>query len=164
MAAERGRPGTPGGLATRTGLGIQVYVTIIVLLAGIAIFAYFQYAARRPQAKLELTPEANAYVRNLQLSDVTMKATGNYMKQTVVEIEGKITNAGDRPVDLVEIYCQFYDAYNQLVLRQRMSIVSQKMGGLKPGETKSFRLPFDELPTSWNQAMPQLRIAGVRFS
>jgi hypothetical protein len=37
-------------------------------------------------------------------------------------------------------------------------------GGLKPGETKSFRLPFDDLPDSWNQAMPQLVIAGVKFS
>ena len=38
------------------------------------------------------------------------------------------------------------------------------VGGLKPGETKSFRLPFDDLPASWNQAMPQLVIAGVKFS
>ena len=38
------------------------------------------------------------------------------------------------------------------------------MGGLKPGETKSFRLPFDDLPQSWNQSMPQLVIAGVKFS
>ena len=76
-------------MAASRGLGVQVYVTIAVLLAGAAVFAYLQYAARRPQEKLELTPEANAYTRNLQLSEVTMKATGNYMKQTVVEIEGK---------------------------------------------------------------------------
>jgi len=93
-----------------------------------------------------------------------MKATGNYMKQTIVEIQGNITNSGDRPIEIVEINCLFYDAYQQLVLRQRMPIVGFKMGGLKPGETKSFRLPFDELPESWNQAMPQLRIAAVKFS
>jgi hypothetical protein len=50
-----------------------------------------------------------------------------------------------------------------MVLRSRVPIVSQRMGGLKPGETKSFRLPFDEIPESWNQAMPQLVIAGVKF-
>jgi len=149
---------------SKRGLGIQVYVTIVVLVAGIGVFAYLQYAAKRPQATLQLTPDANAYVRNLQLSDVTMKATANYMKQMVVEIEGKITNAGDRPIDVVEINCQFYDSYEQLVLRQRMAIVSEKMGGLKPGETKQFRLAFDELPQSWNQGMPRLRIAGVKFS
>jgi hypothetical protein len=151
-------------VAANRGLGTQVWVTIAVLLAGVAGFAYLQYAARRTAAPLELTPEANAYVRNLALSDVTMKATANYMKQTVVEIEGKITNTGERPVDRVEIYCLFYDTYNQMVLRQRMAIVSTKMGGLKSGETKSFRLPFDDLPQSWNQVMPQLRIAAVKFS
>ena len=144
-------------------IGVPVYVAGVVCLLGAAIYAYVQHSSR-PTPQLQLTPEGNAYVRNLQLSDVSMRATGNYMKQTVVEIEGKITNSGNRPVEIVEIYCLFYDGYQQLVLRQRMPIVSAKMGGLKPGETKSFRLPFDELPESWNQAVPQMRIAAVKFS
>ena len=117
-----------------------------------------------PGEDLTLTPEAKAYVSNLKLDDVNMQATESYLGQTVVEIQGKIGNAGGRALDTVEIYCIFHDTYGQLVLRKRVPIVSPRMGGLKPGETKSFRLPFDELPESWNQAMPQLVIAGVRFS
>jgi hypothetical protein len=131
---------------------------------GVALFGYLQYASTRPAQGAPLTPEAKAYVRNLQLSDVEMKATESYLKQTVVEIEGKIGNAGDRGVGVVEIYCVFYDGYGQMVLRKRVPIVSTRMGGLKPGEVKSFRLPFDEIPASWNQQMPQLVIAGVNFS
>jgi hypothetical protein len=131
--------------------------------AGVALFGYLQYASTRPAQGAPLTPEAKAYVRNLQLSDVEMKATESYLKQMVVEIQGKIGNGGDRGIDVVEIYCIFYDAYGQLVLRKRIPIVSGRMGGLKPGETKSFRLPFDEIPQSWNQQMPQLVIAGVKF-
>ena len=104
----------------------------------------------------------SAYARNLKLDDVTMKANGSYIGQTVVEIEGTIANAGARPLDTVEIYCIFHDTYGQLVLRKRVPIVSPRMGGM-PGEMKPFRLPFDELPESWNQAMPQLVIAGVKF-
>ena len=104
---------------------------------------------------------SQAYTRNLQLSDVELKAKENYFQQAVVEIDGKIANTGPRPLDTVEIYCVFRDPYGQLVLRRRLSIVN---GGLKPGETKSFRLPFDDLPQSWNQSMPQLVIAGVKFS
>jgi hypothetical protein len=116
-----------------------------------------------PAQEIALTPEAKAYVQKLKLDDVTMQATGSYIGQDIVEIEGKIGNAGERGLETVEIYCIFRDAYGQLVLRKRLPIVTSRMGGLKPGETKSFRLPFDELPTSWNQAMPQLVIAGVKF-
>ena len=45
-----------------------------------------------------------------------------------------------------------------------MPIVSQKMGGLAPGEIKTFRLPFDNIPESWNQAMPQMVIARIDFT
>ena len=140
------------------------YVIGAVVLLGVGVWGYTQYADRHSNCDLPLTPEAKAYTRNLQLSDVEMKASENYFQQTVVEIGGKIANVGGRPLDTVEIYCVFRDTYGQLVLRRRLAIVSARMGGLKPGETKSFRLPFDDLPQSWNQAMPQLVIAGVKFS
>lgn len=137
------------------------YVIAILILLGAGLWGYTQYLDRHNTADLPLTPEARLYTRNLQLSDVELKAKENYFQQAVVEINGKIANAGPRPLDTVEIYCVFRDPYGQLVLRRRLSIVNS---GLKPGETKSFRLPFDDLPQSWNQSMPQLVIAGVKFS
>lgn len=147
----------------KPGIGVPVYVAGAVAVLGLGIFLYMQYVAKHAPADAPLTPEAKAYVKNLQLSDVEIKANKSYLNQMVVEINGKIGNGGDRPLDTVEIYCVFYDSYGQLVLRSRVPIVSPRMGGLKPGETKSFRLPFDEIPESWNQAMPQLVIAGVKF-
>ncbi|MSV35000.1 MAG: hypothetical protein EXQ47_05300 [Bryobacterales bacterium] len=141
-----------------------LYIGGVIALLGASIWGYTEYAARHSGSAMALTPEAKAYVRNLQLSDVEMKASENYFKQTVVEISGKIANAGDRPLASIEIYCIFHDPYGQLVLRQRLPIVGGRVGGLKPGEMKSFRLPFDDLPQSWNQAMPQLVIAAVKFS
>jgi len=145
-----------------------LYVIGALVLLGAGVWGYTEYADRHGNSDIPLTPEAKAYTRNLQLSDVEMKAKENYFQQAVVEIDGKIANAGDRPLDTVEIYCVFRDAYGQLVLRRRLAIVGGGAGGhgggLKPGETKSFRLPFDDLPQSWNQAMPQLVIAGVKFS
>ena len=140
------------------------YVIAAVVLLGTGVWGYTQYLDRHNTSDLPLTPEAKLYTRNLQLSDVELKAKENYFQQAVVEIDGKIANTGDRPLDTVEIYCVFRDPYGQLVLRRRLSIVNARMGGLKPGETKTFRLPFDDLPQSWNQAMPQLVIAGVKFS
>jgi len=142
---------------------VVLYVIGALVLLGAGVLAYLGRPAA-PVPEMQLTPEARGYVQNLKLADVDMKATESYYNQVVVEITGNITNAGDRNVEVVEIYCVFADSYNQLVLRQRVPIVSKKMGGLKPGETKSFRLPFDELPESWNHALPRLVIAGIKFS
>jgi len=148
----------------RRAFGLPQIVLIALVLAGGGVVAYLELAPPKPAAEAPLTPEARAYIKNLKLSDVGMKAAKNYFSQMVVEIAGNITNAGDRNLDTVEIYCVFYDYYGQVTLRQRVSIVDPKMGGLKPGETKSFRLPFDNLPESWDQKMPQLVIAAVNFN
>ncbi len=148
----------------RQAFGLPQIVLIALVLAGAGAVAYLELAPHKPAAEAPLTPEARAYIGNLKLSDVGMKAAKNYFSQVVVEIAGNITNAGDRNLDTVEIYCVFNDYYGQTTLRQRVPIVSPKMGGLKPGETKSFRLPFDNLPESWNQMMPQLVIAAVKFN
>lgn len=140
---------------------------VIVLVLTVALGAVFYFLMVRPAplpTQITLTAEAKAYVRYLKLSEVEMKAAESYMKSTIVEIVGKITNAGDRSLRLVEINCVFYDPYNQVVLRERVPIVRSKAStGLKPGESRSFRLPFDSLPQSWNQGMPQLVIARIEF-
>ena len=148
----------------RHAFGLPQVVLVALVLAGAGAVAYLELAPHKPAADTPLTPEALAYVGNLKLGDVGMKGAKNYFGQMVVEIAGNITNAGERNLDTVEINCVFQDYYGKLALRQRVPIVTTKMGGLKPGETKSFRLPFDNLPEGWDQKMPQLVIASVKFN
>lgn len=126
----------------------------------------FWYLEKSPPPAPEepvLTPEAKAYTKNLQLSNVEIKATDNALGQTLVEILGQITNAGDRPLALVELNCVFYDLNGQAIHRERVPIVRTRDGVMQPGETRKFRLPFDTIPEEWNQAMPQLVIARIVF-
>ncbi|HZT36434.1 MAG TPA: DUF3426 domain-containing protein [Bryobacteraceae bacterium] len=145
-------------------IGAIAYVIIAAIVIAGGLYWYSRYtASHQPQAP-GLTKEAKEYVRYLKLSDVSLKATESYVKQLVIEVQGKITNTGDKTVEFVDVYCVFYDAYGQLVRRERVPIVSARTGVLKPSETKPFRLPFDDVPDSWNHQMPQLVIAGMRFS
>lgn len=149
---------------SRTSIPPMAIIAGVVLVAGAAGFWYLDRAAKQPPPPPPpLTGEAKAYVRNLKLSGVDMSAHEDYFKQKIVEITGQIQNAGDRVLRVVEINCVFYDPYGQVVLRQRVPIVSQKAGGLAPGETKPFRLPFDSIPDSWNNVMPQMVIARIDF-
>jgi hypothetical protein len=142
---------------------IAAYIVAAVCVAGIAFFTYLQRAPRPTYVDIPATKEAKDYVRNLRLSDVTIQANQNFTGQLVVEVEGKIENAGDRPIQSVELYCYFYNDAKQPIYRPRQAIVTNAMGGLKPGEMKSFRLPFDEIPEGWNRSMPQMQIAGIKF-
>ena len=136
----------------------------LVLVMGLGGFFYLDRASKKPPPEPPpLTGEARAYAGKLKLTNVEMKAHESYLKQSVVEIVGNIQNVGDRVVKTVEIRCVFYDAYGQVVLRERVPIVSPKVGAVAPEQIKSFRLPFDNVPESWNQAMPQLVMAGIEF-
>ena len=150
MKAKNQRPSLP-------------FPAVVAILAGTLLVAagYFyvvKYAAQPQQAAL--TPEAKAYARNLKLSDVAYKATASYMAGEVVEVLGAIANGGDRDLRRVEINCVFYDAAGQVVRRVRVPIVRSL---LKPGETRSFRLPFDDIPEGWSRTPPQLVIAHITF-
>src|ERR1700761_4601509 len=84
-----------------------VLAAVVVVIAVAAVFVYLD----RPAKTTEQGPasaEEKAYVRNLALSDVSIKASENFMRQEVVEIEGKIANSGARPLKSVEVYCLFY--------------------------------------------------------
>ena len=137
---------------------------IFVLAITLALTGALLWFVNRPQpaaANAPLSADAKAYVRSLQLTEVSMKATESYVKQTVTEIEGKISNTGGRTVQHADVYCVFYNSYGEVILRERAPIV---VTNLKPGEKRAFRLPFDDIPGGWNNQMPQLVIARIEFT
>jgi len=150
----------------RKGISIPpaVIVIALVLIAGAGVFLYLNRAAEKPpQPPAALTGDARTYVHNgfLPIKDVDMQAHESYLKQQVVEITGKIQNTGNRVVSNAQIYCVFLDSYGQVVLRERVAIVKQK---LAPGDKQGFRLAFDNIPEGWNQAMPTIVIASIEFA
>ncbi len=141
-----------------------VVALVIAAVGAVAALLLMRGGPRQPPPPV-LTPEARAYVRAgyLNLSEVNMSAKQNFAEQTLVEITGKITNTGNRALKQIDLNCVFRDPSGRVVLRDRVSIVKERLGGLKPGETKDFRLPFDTIPESWNQVLPELVIAQIIF-
>jgi hypothetical protein len=152
-----------------TGRKIPVSVFVAGTVAVIALIGALVYL-NKPAAKTvdngSATAEAKAYLRYLALSDVKMQATENFMQQQVVEVVGNISNNGPRKLALVDVYCFFKGVDGSLVYRERVSMVRSGGGvsALGSGETRAFRLPFDQIPTGWNQAAPALAIAEIKFA
>jgi hypothetical protein len=136
-------------------------VTLVLLIAG---YLYLNAERSGKNTEAQATAEAKAYLGNLELSDVKMQAAENFMQQRVVEIDGRITNKGPRPLKSIDVYCLFYSTDGRMIHRERVPVVKSAGKPLAPSETREFRLPFDTLPANWNQAMPHLVIAQITFA
>ena len=77
--------------------GIYIMAIALALAGGLV---WFVNRPKPVEGAAPLSADAKAYVRNLQLSDVTMKATESYVGQTVTEIEGKIGNSGGNIIEV----------------------------------------------------------------
>ena len=141
--------------------------SIVIGLAMILILGVFGWLTFGPKPPPPpppvLTAEAKQYLDNLALTNVHMQAAESLVNQRVVEILGDITNKGDRTVRLAEVTCVFSDYYGKELKRERVAIVGQTTGLLIPGASKPFRLAFDDLADTWNQALPALVIAQIQF-
>jgi hypothetical protein len=133
----------------------------VVAVAVVGAGLYLARPAPKAADAEPATREAKAYVSHLELSDVNMEASENFMKQKVVEIRGKIANRGPRVISSVDVYCLFSGVDGHEVHRERQRIVR---AALPPDGARSFRMPFDSLPDEWNQAMPKLVIARIAFA
>jgi hypothetical protein len=139
-------------------------VAAIIVAVIVVGFVYLNQPSPSRHQEVAPSPEVKAYVKNLALSDVHMSAAENFMKQQVVEVTGNITNNGPQPLYDVEVYCLFYGVDGREIHREKVPIFRATTAPLNPHETHAFRLPFDALPDGWNQAIPKLVIARIKFS
>ena len=146
-------------MAAANPLPIVLGVVIVGGLASLVIFA----PKPKPPAPPVLTAEAKQYLGELSLSDVNMQAADSTLKLSLLEITGKITNKGTRPIEEVQVTCVFHEPNLQVIKRERVTVVGSRTGALEPGATKSFRLNFDDVPDTWNQTLPDLVIAQILF-
>jgi hypothetical protein len=143
---------------------VPVLVATVVVLALGAGVVYLNHPVQKAEESAA-SQEAKAYLGNLGLSDVSMQASENLVNQKVVEVLGNISNNGPRELRSIDVYCLFYGVDGNELHRERLHIVGGigTPGSLKPGATKSFRMPFDTLPDGWNQALPKMVIAQITF-
>jgi hypothetical protein len=151
--------------AKQISISAPVIIASAAAIIAITIGAYFTFGPRKaPPPPPVLTNEAKQYLPNLKLSDVRIQASDSYINQSLVEIVGKISNTGPKRIVLVEVNCVFRDPSGKEIKRERVTIAGGKTGPLAPADTKTFRMAFDNLPSNWNQAMPDLVIAQIQFS
>ncbi len=144
---------------------ILIGVFIVAVVVGILVLAF-----RREQKKPVPPP---AYAASLKFSDLKASAAQNFVGATVSYLDGSVTNTGDKTVIHAVVQITFKDDMGQTAQREEMPIRVLRTGGaydeavdlnmspLQPGQSKPFRLTFENISAQWNHAYPDMRVTQV---
>jgi Protein of unknown function (DUF2393) len=144
---------------------ILIGIVIVGIVVGVLALIF------RAEQKKPTPPPA--YAANLKFSDMTTSTAQNFAGQTVSYIDGSITNTGDKTVIHAMVQITFKDELGQTAQRDELAIRVLRTGGpydeavdlnlspLAPGQSKPFRLTFENISAQWNHAYPDLQITQV---
>ncbi|MGB8013947.1 MAG: DUF2393 family protein [Terriglobales bacterium] len=144
---------------------ILIGIVIVGIVVGILALIF-----RSEQKKPAAPP---AYAANLKFSDLQTSAAQNFVGATVSYLDGTITNTGDKSVTHAVVQITFKDDMGQTAQREELPIHVLRTGGpydeavdlgvspLAPGQSKPFRLTFENISAQWNHAYPDLQITQV---
>ena len=144
---------------------ILVGIVIVGIVVGILALIL-----RSEQKKPAAPP---AYAASLKFSDLKTSAAQNFVGATVSYIDGAISNTGDKTVIHAVVQITFKDDMGQTAQREELPIRVLRTGGpydeavdlnlspLAPGQSKPFRLTFENISAQWNHAYPDLQVTQV---
>jgi hypothetical protein len=139
-------------------IGIALVAVIVAILALIL---------RSEQKK---PAEPPAYASNLKFSDLKASAAQNFVGATVSYLDGVITNTGEQTVIHAVVQVTFKDDMGQTAQREEVPIRVLRIGGpyeeavdlnlspLAPGQSRPFRLTFENISNQWNHAYPDMQV------
>src|SRR5258706_14920869 len=144
---------------------ILVGIVIVGIVVGMLALIF------RAEQKNPPFPPADA--ANLKFSELKTSAAQNFVGATVSYIDGVITNTGDKAVVHAVAQVIFRDELGQTAQREELPIRVLRTGGpydeavdlnvspLAAGQSKPFRLTFENISAQWNHAYPELQITQV---
>jgi hypothetical protein len=144
-------------------------IVIGIVIVGIIVGA-LALIFRSEKKKNDAPP---AYAASLKFSDFKTSAAQNFAGATFTYIDGVIANTGDKTVIHAVAQVTFKDDMGQMAQREEIPIRVLRTGGpydetvdfsmspLAPGQSKPFRLTFENLSSRWNQSYPDLEITQV---
>lgn len=144
-----------------------ILIGIVIVAVVVGILVLILRSEKKPSA------EPPAYAANLKFSDLKTSAAQNFVGATVSYLDGTLTNSGNQTVIHAVVEVTFKDDMGQTAQREELPIHVLRTGGpydeavdlnlspLPPGQSKPFRLTFENISAQWNHAYPDLRVTQV---
>ena len=146
----------------------RAYLLILAVtgLLGVLVGAYAllrRAAPSGPSSEAAMSPEELAYLSQIQITEARMSAAKNYIGDTVVYLDARVSNSGPRAIRELALGLEFVNTEHQIVFRSAARPISSDTRPLKPHASRPFQVPFEKLPEDWNRAAPAIKPVALRF-
>jgi hypothetical protein len=137
-----------------------------VLIIGLILFwpRSLHRDAPASLSHLPFGPAEQAYAASVHAENVQLSRAENFLHQEVTTISAGLVNGGDRALLDVELTLEFYDAMNQVVLRESRRVRPGAAGAIPPGGSEPFEISLEHISEMWNRQPPAIRITGLLFA
>jgi Protein of unknown function (DUF2393) len=147
---------------------------VVVILALVLLAVLGRRPTSAPGVAGTGMAAAAPYAANLPISGLEMSEATSFSGSKVTYIDGKIANTGNLTISGITVQVGFRNDLGQLAMREAMPLnfirtrqpyidtEPVSAAPLKPGDTQSFRLIFDNVPPDWNQQAPEVRVIAVQ--
>lgn len=112
----------------------------------------------------KMSTEEAAYAQNIRIENIALSRAENFLHQEVTILNADAVNTGAQPVQGLSVTVEFSDDMHQVVLRESRSVLGAQAPPLGPGQTRSFQISFDRVPSSWNMQQPSVQVSYLRFA
>ena len=162
------RPAPP---QERNWLPVAV-AAVIVLVVAAGIVLVYEHGRRAP-AVTPATAPIDPYASSLAISNLAMSESANLAGGKSTYLDGQIANNGSKTVTAINVQVLFRDPAHEvawnitqplMLIRTRdpyIDVEPVAAAPLKPGDTRDFRLIFDNVPQDWDGAYPEIRVIHV---
>lgn len=146
----------------------------IVLVAAVGLVLIFDHGKRAPAA-MPISAATDPYAANLAFGQLKMSESSNLAGGKSTYLDGQITNSGSKTISAITVQVLFRDVAHEVawndtqplrIIRTRepyIDVEPLSAAPLAPGDSRDFRLIFDNVPQDWDGAFPEIRIIHVEL-
>lgn len=136
-------------------------VIVLILAAGAVLLSRSIRTSAVAPESLPFGSQERAYAPNVHFQDIRMARSSNLLNQEFTYVAGTISNLSDSSVAGLEATFEFHDPFNQVVLREKRTLIAPKTQLLVRGGQQPFQIVLEHVPAEWNQQNPTIRVTGL---
>ena len=134
-----------------------------VMAVALGLVGAWSVTSSDAPATLEEVTDPAAIQSMIQLGDVNILTSENYVGHRLRVIQGWLKNISDKPIRMVEVKFTFTDYDGKPVQESVHRTFEPTQRPIDPGTEYRYDINFENLPRNWNYRIPVTEVVKIGY-